>query len=202
MTTARLAAALALVLSSPLVTAQQPAGSPPPARQAATQPQAEPAPAQPQAQGSPAQAPAADPSAKPRSWATALGVVVFPSRNQTPEQQASEEYECYLWSREQTGIDPFAPPPPVDPKAAAAQAPQGAAAAGAAKGAVVGAIVGYRPGAAAAGAVVGAAAGSAKQQQMDQAAAQKAQAEANRQRADVFRRGYTACLEGKGYSAK
>ena len=41
---------------------------------------------------------------------TTLGLVVFPAKNQTKDQQATDETECYAWSKQQTGIDPFAAP--------------------------------------------------------------------------------------------
>jgi hypothetical protein len=134
-----------------------------------------------------------------------LGVSVFPSKNQTPEQQRRDESDCFAWSRQQTGIDPMAPPPQVDAQAAAAAAPKGAAARGAAKGAVVGAVFGVRPGSAAVGAAAGAVGGAAKQGQIDQAAVKKAEAQAAAQqqaRLDTFKRGFGACLEGKGYTVK
>jgi hypothetical protein len=39
---------------------------------------------------------------------TTLGLVVFPAKNQSKDQQATDETECYAWSKQQTGIDPFA----------------------------------------------------------------------------------------------
>ena len=57
-----------------------------------------------------AQAPATPPPAsKPIS--TSLGMVVFPAKGQTPQQQSQDEGECYAWSKGQTGVDPMAPPP-------------------------------------------------------------------------------------------
>src|SRR4026208_669149 len=41
---------------------------------------------------------------------TTLGLVVFPARSQTRDQQATDETECYAWSKQQTGVDPFAAP--------------------------------------------------------------------------------------------
>ncbi len=41
---------------------------------------------------------------------TTLGLVVFPAKNQSKDQQATDETECYAWSKQQTGIDPFAAP--------------------------------------------------------------------------------------------
>ena len=68
-----------------------------------------------------AQAPAAAPPAsKPIS--TSLGMVVFPAKGQTAQQQAQDEGECYAWSKGQTGVDPMAPAPaPAQPAAQPAQ---------------------------------------------------------------------------------
>jgi hypothetical protein len=35
---------------------------------------------------------------------------VFPAKSQTRDQQATDETECYAWSKQQTGVDPFAAP--------------------------------------------------------------------------------------------
>ena len=40
------------------------------------------------------------PASKPVS--TSLGMVVFPAKGQTPQQQAQDEGECYAWSKGQT----------------------------------------------------------------------------------------------------
>ncbi len=57
-----------------------------------------------------------------QSLSSSLGVVVFPAKGQSAQQQGQDEGECYAWSKGQTGIDPMAPPP------AAAPPPQQAAA--------------------------------------------------------------------------
>jgi hypothetical protein len=41
-----------------------------------------------------------------------LGIMVFPAKGQTPEQQGKDESDCYVWAKQQTGYDPVAPPPP------------------------------------------------------------------------------------------
>ena len=46
-------------------------------------------------------------------------MVVFPAKGQTPQQQAQDEGECYAWSKQQTGIDPFAAPTPAPTSAQA-----------------------------------------------------------------------------------
>ena len=43
---------------------------------------------------------------------TTLGLSVSPATNQTKDQQASDETECYALSKQQTGVDPFTTPTP------------------------------------------------------------------------------------------
>jgi hypothetical protein len=126
---------------------------------------------------------------------------IFPEKGQSKEQQEQDQFTCYKWAKEQTGIDPnqttaAAPPPP----------PQsGQMAKGAAKGAAVGAIGGAIGGdagkGAAIGAGVGAAAGAHRRRQSEaqyrqQVEQQSATQQTNQQ---TFNRAYGTCLEGKGY---
>ena len=39
-----------------------------------------------------------------------LGLYVFPSNNQSADQQAKDEMDCFTWAKNQTGIDPLNPP--------------------------------------------------------------------------------------------
>ncbi len=45
-----------------------------------------------------------------QSLAGGLGLFVFPAKGQDKETQSLEEYECYMWAKEQTGINPLNPP--------------------------------------------------------------------------------------------
>ena len=167
-----------------------------------------------------AQAPATPaPTSKPIS--TSLGMVVFPAKGQTPQQQAQDEGECYAWSKGQTGVDPMAPPPaaaqPAAQSAQKAPAADGSRLRGAARGAAAGAVIGeVADDDAGKGAAIGATAGvvaggrqSRKNQQaaaeqateQQQQATQQAQA-ANQQQLDLFKKGFAACLEPKGYTVK
>lgn len=158
------------------------------------------------------------PASKPLS--TSLGMVVFPAKGQTPQKQSQDEGECYAWSKGQTGVDPMAPQPAAPQPAA--QAPKAAAAdgsrlKGAARGAAAGAVIGeVADGDASDGAAIGATVGvvaggrqSRKQQQQaaaqatqqQQQATQQAQA-ATQQQVDLFKKGFAACLEPKGYTVK
>jgi len=163
-----------------------------------------------------AQAPATPaPASKPVS--TSLGMVVFPAKGQSPEKQAQDEGECYAWSKGQTGVDPMAPPPAAAQPAQATPAADGSRVRGAARGAAAGAIIGeVADDDAGKGAAIGATAGvvaggrqSRKNQQQaaqqatqqQQQATQQAQA-ANQQQIDLFKKGFAACLEPKGYTVK
>ena len=166
-----------------------------------------------------AQAPSTPPASKPIS--TSLGMVVFPAKGQTAQQQAQDEGECYAWSKGQTGVDPMAPPPAAQP--AAQQAAQPAPAAdgsrlrGAARGAAAGAVIGeVADDDAGKGAAIGATAGVVaggrqsrkNQQQAAQQAAQQQQQATQQQQAasneqmNLFKKGFAACLEPKGYTVK
>lgn len=143
-----------------------------------------------------------------------IGMIIYPSKGQTPDQQKADEAACIQWSESQTGLKLQAGTVNVDSAAAAAQqqmsqATQGAAVAGAARGAAGGAIVGAIAGDAGEGAAIGAIAGAvggrrARKQaeaQAAQAGAQQAKAQ-NQQAIDTFKKAVGACLEGRGYSVK
>jgi uncharacterized protein YcfJ len=150
---------------------------------------------------------------------TTLGLVVFPAKNQSKDQQATDETECYAWSKQQTGIDPFAAPTPAPAQTAAAaeQKQGGERVRGAAKGAAAGAVIGeIANDDAGEGAAIGATAGviaggrqkrKAEEQAQQQAAAQQQQAAAQSQQAAadqkaMFNKGFSACLEARGYTVK
>jgi hypothetical protein len=163
--------------------------------------------------------------ATPPSMSSSLGLHAFPAKSQTPEQQQQDETGCYNWAKQDSGFDPIAaftaqqqaaPPQPATP---AKPQTQGAGAKGAAGGAATGAVVGAIAGDAGKGAAVGAAAGAVggrararraekqaqvqTQQQQQQQAQQQTQAKAQtQQNLDSFKKGYSACMEAKGYVVK
>ena len=130
-----------------------------------------------------------------------LEVFVYPSKGQTKEQQEQDEFACYKWAKEQTGFDPTQPM-----QQAAAPPPQGGAAKGAAKGAAIGAIGGAIGGdagkGAAIGAGVGAAGGAARRRkgEQQQAAAQQKATQAYDAKVDGYKRAFSACMTGRGYT--
>jgi uncharacterized membrane protein YebE (DUF533 family) len=135
---------------------------------------------------------------------------VFPSKDQKPEQQSADEQACYSWAIQQSGVDPLNLTP-TQPQAVD-KGPDGSVVAGAAMGAMAGAVVGgvvhpyhHHGGAAAGGAMVGAIAGASRKAKKDaqkEQQAKQAAASADMAKIDAFKRAYSACLEGKGYTVK
>jgi hypothetical protein len=161
----------------------------------------------------PPAAPAAGP-AQPTSPAAALGLYVYPAKGQTADQQKQDEQGCYAWAKEQSGIDPATVTTNPDSAKEAAGAKVDSAGAGAgfkggargaAGGAIVGGIAGDAGTGAAIGAVTGVAAGRRAKKQAKKQAEQQAVQQGNAQAAqqvETFKKGMSACLEGKGYTVK
>jgi hypothetical protein len=143
-------------------------------------------------------------------------VYFYPLHGQSAQQQDRDRYECYLWSRRQTGYDPSRVRPdggapvqvtPVPP-------PGYGVAAGAATGAVIGAAVSHpwdsAEGAAVgavAGAVIGAAADAGRQQEAERIEAQENAARAQvTAQADAavldYRDAMKSCLTARGYAVQ
>jgi len=149
----------------------------------------------------------AEPDSTVTGLAKGMGIYVFPSENQDQKTQDADEMACYRWAVQQSGFDPLNPT-----KAEAGEAyrgPDGSAVGGAARGAAAGAAIGAIAGDAGKGAAIGAVTGAmggarsravrqqAAQQQMNQAAAS-----ANKEMMDNFKKAFSACIEGKGYTVK
>ena len=123
------------------------------------------------------------------------------------KKQKEDEFECYKWSMQQSGIDPLNLP---KIEAAPQQTgPTGGAVKGAARGAAAGVAVGAIAGDAGEGAAIGAVVGGLKgrRQGKQQQAQQNQQAQADvankeKEMKDSFIKGFSACLEGKGYTIK
>jgi len=134
-----------------------------------------------------------------------VGLYVFPAKDQSAEQQAQDESYCYKWAVQQSGIDPLNPP-----QVQAQQVetgPDGSAVSGAARGALAGVAIGAIAGDAGKGAAIGAASGAmvghrrsrvgrSQQQEANNQAAGQAEADMM----NSFKKAYSACLQGKGYT--
>jgi hypothetical protein len=138
---------------------------------------------------------------------SSLKLYVFPSKGQSNDKQKKDEFECYKWSIQQSGIDPLNLP---EIKAAPVETgPDGKVVGSAAKGAIVGAAIGSVSGDAGDGAAVGAIAGGAggiRQKRANQARKEEqAKMDVEQQKqamATSFKKAFSACIEGKGYTVK
>jgi hypothetical protein len=138
---------------------------------------------------------------------TSMKLYAFPAKGQSKQKQKKDEFECYKWAMEQSGIDPMNPPkveaPPPE------TGPTGGAVKGAARGAAAGVAIGAIAGDAGEGAAIGAVAGGlsgrrqAKNAQKQQNQQNQANAAAQQQELNnSFVKGFSACMEGKGYTLK
>ena len=142
-----------------------------------------------------------------QSFAKSIGLYVFPAKNQDQATVDKDDTDCYKWAVEQSGVDPLNPP-----KVEVEQvdtSPDGTAVVGAAKGAAAGVAIGAIAGDAGKGAAIGAVAGGlagrrakkvgdAQQQQANVQAAEQHQAKIT----ESFKKAFTVCMEGKGYTVK
>ncbi|WP_221407900.1 glycine zipper domain-containing protein [Xanthomarina spongicola] len=145
--------------------------------------------------------------AQSKSIASSIGLYVFPANNQDQATQDADEAACYKWAMNQTGFDPMNPT-----KVQAAQVDKsvdGTAVVGAAGGAAAGAAIGAIAGDAGEGAAIGAILGGlrgrrAKVSHDQQQQKQNNQAAANQEKAmsDDYKKAFSACMEGKGYTVK
>ena len=124
--------------------------------------------------------------------------IVYPAKGQSTQQQQKDDGECYVWAKNNTGVDPAAPPPAAAPAPAPAGAP---VAKGALAGAAIGGIANGSDGAktGAAIGVVGGAIRKNKNQQAQQQQAAQAQS-INQGAMDTYNRAYSACMTGRGYT--
>ena len=138
-------------------------------------------------------------------------LIVYPSKNQSAEQQDKDKWECRAWATKQTGFDPASRPTASTPPPAR-QAPKGGLVRGAAGGAAVGAIGGAIAGNAGKGAAIGAAGGGAlgvmrrndqvrQEQYAQQEWARQNNAQYEQKRSEWIR-GVKACLTGRGYTVQ
>ena len=129
--------------------------------------------------------------------------VVYPAKGQSTQQQGKDDGECYVWSKQSTGIDPANLAPPAQatgPATGGGERVQGAAR-GAVGGLAIGAIAGDAGQGAAIGAVVGTMAGGRRARQNQEAQNQQAQSQ-HQQQINTFYRAYGACMEGRGYTIR
>ena len=144
--------------------------------------------------------------------------LVYPAGDQDPDTQEYDEYKCYKWAVDRTGIHPgriaserYESDRPSRPQTG----PDGSVIGGAAGGAVIGALIGAISGNAKKGAKIGALAGGAagvgSKIAKDNAAKreyeeEKYRAEEDKRYGDMqilkFKKSFCACMDGRGYSTK
>lgn len=132
---------------------------------------------------------------------------VYPAKGQTEEQLERDRYECHTWAVQQSGFDPSKPGTGYQ-TVVAAPPPGTGTATGAIGGAILGSILaGPRDSGfgalfgMATGAIVGSAVDANNQAQVAQARQQAyAQASADRERVQAYRRAVSACLTARGYT--
>ena len=138
--------------------------------------------------------------------------VIFPAKDQTPEQQEQDQLAAYNWATQQTGWDPYTAAGQHVQKAetaeAAADATRGAAVGGAAGGAILGAAIGAAAGDAGQGAAIGATAGGvgrgmrARQTRKQLEAGTQASESDYQAKFANWDKHFVAAMEGKGYTVK
>ncbi len=136
-----------------------------------------------------------------------VGLYVFPAQGQDAAQTDKDESECYTWAVQQSGVDPLNPP---TVEAAPVQTgPDGTVVKSGAKGAAMGAAIGAIAGDAGKGAAIGAVSGGfggmgrrRMGRQVQQAAGQQAAVNKEAELMNNFKKAFSVCLEGKGYTVK
>jgi len=125
--------------------------------------------------------------------ASAGQLFVYPKNGQSAEQKDRDEYDCYKWAKQHSGVNPqvAAQQPNRANRAAAAV---GGGARGAALGAGMGAIAGDAGKGAAMGAVGGAVI-ARRQRMMNEKMEQS-------MTTNTYHRAFAACMEGRGYTVK
>ena len=139
-----------------------------------------------------------------QSLSSSLGVVTYPSKGQSAQQQSKDEGECFAWAKQQTGIDPVAvasaPTQESGPAVGGGERVRGAAR-GAVGGAAIGAIAGDTGKGAGIGAVAGTMVGG-RQARKNKVAQQQQAEQAKAGTLQHFNKAFGACMEGRGYLVK
>lgn len=142
--------------------------------------------------------------ASAQSLSSSLGVVTYPAKGQSAQQQNKDEGECYAWAKQQTGIDPVAvanqPTKEEGPAVGGGERARGAAR-GAVGGLAIGAVAGDAGKGAAVGAVAGTMVGGHRARQNKAAREQQAE-QSKSSTLQHFSKAFGVCMEGRGYSVK
>ncbi|MCF7970224.1 MAG: hypothetical protein K9L22_03540 [Methylococcaceae bacterium] len=113
---------------------------------------------------------------------------VYPAQGQSPEQQEKDQYSCYVWAKNKSGVDPMN---------SGSNSGRKSLLGGAARGAAGGAIIGAIAGDAGKGAAIGAATGG-----VVRGLRNSSNRNNNNSNNNDYDRAYAVCLEGRGYNVK
>ncbi len=138
--------------------------------------------------------------------------VIFPAKDQSPEQMEKDQLAAYTWASKQTNWDPYKANAELAAKGYVADktvdATRGQAVKGAAGGALLGAVIGSLSGDAGEGAAIGAAAGGltqglrARRVKSTSNAGMEAAVDGYKRQFELWDRNFVAAMEGKGYTVK
>jgi hypothetical protein len=145
-----------------------------------------------------------------------LNAFVYAANQQSPDQQQYDEMDCYNWAKSQTSIDPMGPPTPVQQVEKGANEGKGSRVRGAGRGALGGAVIGGIAGDAGKGAAIGATLGTMRggrqvrqgkaaaeeDYQQAQTQAQQQAAATDKQKISTFKKAFSVCVQGRGYSVQ
>ena len=131
----------------------------------------------------------------------AAQMLIYPKEGQSQAQQDRDEFECYKWAMEKTGVNPATQG---QTQVQAPAGPQGEVIRGAARGAALGAVGGAIGGDAGTGAKIGAGVGTAAgllQRRRNRVRQRESQAQQAQQTQAInsYNRAYAVCLRGRSY---
>ena len=142
--------------------------------------------------------------ASAQSLSSNLGLVTYPSKGQSAQQQDKDEVDCYGWAKQKTGIDPVAvanrPTKEEGPAVGGGERVKGAAI-----GAVGGLAIGGIAGDAGAGAAIGAVGGTLVGGMKARKNRENREKQAQQQKSGTlqhFNKAFGVCMEGRGYVVK
>jgi hypothetical protein len=142
--------------------------------------------------------------ASAQSLSSNLGLVTYPSKGQSAQQQDKDEVDCYGWAKQKTGIDPVA----VANRSTKEEGPAvggGERVQGAAVGAVGGLAIGAIAGDAGTGAAIGAVGGTLVGGMKARKNRENREKQAQQQKSATlqhFNKAFGVCMEGRGYVVK
>jgi hypothetical protein len=126
------------------------------------------------------------------------GLMIYPAKGQSADQQSKDQYECHQWAIQQSGFDPANPQTTTTGPSGTGMGRE--ALRGGARGAAAGAAIGAIAGDAGKGAAIGATAGGLGRVMRKRDEARNVPPENPGQAG--YQKAMAACLEGRGYSVR